>query len=134
MMAYLVIGALGLFLINTLMKIRRERKHNQLRDMQRELRNHLKGGDKREHASRERNDDRRITQLEVALKRAEEESRSLAVALEALRTANEAPTFRSPRTGARKTPKTAEPTVQQQSTLLPAVMRSGRTGARLNLH
>ena len=68
--------------------------------------------------------DRRIAELERVVKRAEEESKLLALALEQLQRAHEKPIASK----ARKSQRKIEPVVAPQASLLPAVMRSGRTG------
>ena len=128
LLSFVVIGALALLSLRLFMTSRRDRKRAQLRELQQALRRNL-GGDKekRQPTANRREasaDERRIAELERVVKRAEEESKKLALALEQLQRAHEKPIASK----ARKSQRKIEPVVAPQASLLPAVMRSGRTG------
>ncbi len=128
LLSFVVIGALALLSLRLFMTSRRDRKRAQLRELQQALRRNLDGDkEKRQPTANRReapSDERRIAELERVVKRAEEESKKLALALEQLQRAHEKPIASK----ARKSQRKIEPVVAPQASLLPAVMRSGRTG------
>lgn len=128
LLSFVVIGALALLSLRLFMTSRRDRKRAQLRELQQALRRNLDGDkEKRQPTANRREasaDERRIAELERVVKRAEEESKKLALALEQLQRAHEKPIASK----ARKSQRKIEPVVAPQASLLPAVMRSGRTG------
>ena len=128
LLSIVVIGALALLSLRLFMTSRRDRKRAQLRELQQALRRNLDGDkEKRQPTANRREasaDERRIAELERVVKRAEEESKKLALALEQLQRAHEKPIASK----ARKSQRKIEPVVAPQASLLPAVMRSGRTG------
>ena len=128
LLSFVVIGALALLSLRLFMTSRRDRKRAQLRELQQALRRNLDGDkEKRQPTANRREasaDERRIAELERVVKRAEEESKKLALALEQLQLAHDKPIM----SRARKSQRKIEPVVAPQASLLPAVMRSGRTG------
>ncbi|MFA7523626.1 MAG: hypothetical protein WCY71_11940 [Halothiobacillaceae bacterium] len=129
LLSFVVIGAFALLSLRLFMTSRRDRKRAQLRELQQALRRNLDGDkEKRQPTANRREapsaDERRIAELERVVKRAEEESKKLALALEQLQRAHEKPIASK----ARKSQRKIEPVVAPQASLLPAVMRSGRTG------
>ena len=128
LLSFVVIGALALLSLRLFMTSRRDRKRAQLRELQQALRRNLDGDkEKRQPTANRREasaDERRIAELERVVKRAEEESKKLALALEQLQRAHDKPIASK----ARKSQRKVDPVVAPQASLLPAVMRSGRTG------
>ena len=126
LLSFVVIGALSILSLRLFMTSRRDRKRAQLRELQQALRRNLDGEKRQPTANRREasTDERRIAELERVVKRAEEESKKLALALEQLQRAHEKPIASK----ARKSQRKIEPVVAPQASLLPAVMRSGRTG------
>ena len=128
LLSFVVIGALALLSLRLFMTSRRDRKRAQLRELQQALRRNLDGEkEKRQPTANRREapsaDERRIAELERTVRRAEEESKKLALALEQLQLAHDKPIM----SRARKSQRKIEPVVAPQASLLPAVMRSGRT-------
>lgn len=137
-LGFIVISAFAMITLKMFLSLRRERKHNEMRELRTALRSHL-DGEKRQAKRPEASDDaRRITELEHVVRRAEAESRRLSESLEALRVAREGMPFQVNRKKSRSVAKpVAKPSEAETSTTtlpatLPAVFRNARE--RLNLH
>lgn len=127
----LVLAVCAMFVGSFIMKLRDSRRRKQQRDLQIELRKLLKKDERKQVQSA---DELRLQKLEEALNCALAESKKLQASMDALNAEREKPIFgSSARPKSRKRSEPAE-SVAQQSTLLPAVFRSGRTGARMNRH
>lgn len=127
-LGFIVISAFAMITLKMFLSLRRERKHNEMRELRTALRSHL-DGEKRQAKRPEASDDaRRITELEHVVRRAEAESRRLSEALEALRVAREGMPFQVNRKKSRSVakPSEAETSTTTLPATLPAVFRNAR--------